>query len=125
MKHVFNVTPPKTTNYGALLKKLKKELVESTRHQLTRNQKKINKCMIQLIASCASWMFVATMDIICPLHSHYLTSQFVDIYVIKKTKFLKQHNKSMLTFGIDLSHFSQFILKLCFHIEIHFCLIFI
>ncbi len=88
MKHIFNMTPPKTTNYGALFKKLK-ELVESSPHQLTRNPKKTNKCMIQLIASCASWMFVATIDIICPLHSHYQMNQFVDIYVIKKNKIHK------------------------------------
>jgi hypothetical protein len=42
-------------------------------------------------------------------------NQFVDSYVLKKTKFLEQHNK-MLAPGI---HFFKF----CFHIDSHFSLI--
>jgi len=40
LKQVFNMIPPKTTNYGALLKKLKKKLVESTLTLVDKKQRK-------------------------------------------------------------------------------------
>lgn len=60
------MAPPKTADYGALLKKLKKELIESTLASIDKKaKKKTKKLTIRPTASCNFWMCAVTKDILC------------------------------------------------------------
>jgi hypothetical protein len=111
----------KTIDYGALFKKLKKELIKFTHVSIDKKPKKdqqtyyLTNNQLQLLDVCSykgynvPHAFTSSME----------ANQFVDSYVVKNTKFLEQHNK-MQALDICLSCIYQFIFKLHLHIGIHF-----
>ncbi len=65
------MAPLKTTNYGALFKKLKKELVESTPMPINKKPKKDEQ--IYYLTNSQLWFLdvLITKDIMCPLCSRF------------------------------------------------------
>jgi len=65
------MAPLKTTNYGALFKKLKKELVESTPMSINKKPKKDEQ--IYYLTNSQLWFLdvLITKDIMCPLCSRF------------------------------------------------------
>jgi hypothetical protein len=62
----LNMAPPKIADYGTLLKKLKKEFIESTLVSIDKKTKKTNKLPIQPTTNCNFWMCAVTKDILGP-----------------------------------------------------------
>ncbi len=93
----LNMAPPKTADYAALLKKLKKELIESTLASIDKKPKKDQETyyptasQLQLLDVCGYKGYVVPLA----FRSSIEANQFVDSYVLKKTKFLEQHNKML------------------------------
>jgi hypothetical protein len=109
------MAPPKTADYGALLKKLKKELIESTLASIDKKAKKDQETyyptdsQLQLLDVCGYKGYIVPLA----FRSSIEANQFVDSYVLKKTKFLEQHHK-MLAPGIHFFECINSFLKILF-----------
>jgi hypothetical protein len=104
------MAPLKTANYGALFKKLRKELVESTLMPIDKKPKKDEQ--IYYLTNSQLW-FLDVCDYkrynVPPMFTFPMeVNQFMDNYAMKKTKFLEQHNE-MSAPDIFLSYIYQFI----------------
>jgi hypothetical protein len=93
----LNMAPPKTADYGALLKKLKKELIESTLASIDKKAKKDQKTYYPTDSQLQPLDVCGYKGYIVPLafRSSIEANRFVHSYVVKKIKFLEQHNEKL------------------------------
>jgi hypothetical protein len=102
------MAPPKTTDYAALLRKLKQDLVNSTPSAIEKKPKREERyyptnSQLWLLGICG---FKSSNE---PLVFNFSTeaNQFVNLYTMEKIKFLEEHGK-MPGPCISFSHFLGF-----------------